>query len=582
MNVLSIKQQKWTLREVESSTVKELSHKLQLHPLVARCLTLRTSDPERARVWLRPSLDHMHDPHLILGMETAIERIRQAIRDKERIRIVTDYDVDGTTSSLILQSTLRLLGAGELLDYHIPNRFDEGYGFSEVAAEQAADDNVGLIITADIGVRDHTSVALAKSRGVDVIICDHHLPGGASVPDDAVAVLCPPQQGCGYPNKALAACGVSLKLAQALLDEHPRKMAILRSMLKVAAIGTVADVVDLSTPENRCIVAHGIQGLRAGIHAPGLHALLEVAGVQGEITAEDLGFRLGPRINAAGRLAKATAIIELFDERDPDRARAKAQTLDGLNTKRQQIQRKLVDNVLDTLSDTPPPFVVAWGPESEGWHRGVVGIVAAKVRDATHRPTAIIATAGDEARGSVRSPAGHHAVQALNSVSDLLIAYGGHPAAAGFSLNKDHLDELNERLCDWALQQEAEAVPALLIDAKCTADDLRRPDVDILAQGLSDLAPFGKGNPSPLLQIDNLRVGNIRPMGEKHIRMQMGDIDAVWWNGREHSHTLLEGPISVVGTLGYNNWRGRRSVRFTISDARPFTEPSTPESRLGP
>ena len=582
MNVLSIKQQKWTLREVQASTVKDLSHKLQLHPLVARCLTLRTPDPDQARVWLRPSLDHMHDPHLIMGMDTALARIRQAIRDRERIRIVTDYDVDGTTSSLILQSTLRLLGAGDLLDYHIPNRFDEGYGFSEVAARQAADDNIGLIITADIGVRDHKAVALAKSRDVDVVICDHHLPDGASVPEEAVAVLCPPQQGCDYPNKALAACGVSLKLAQALLDEHPRKTAILRSMLKVAAIGTVADVVDLSTPENRCIVAQGIQGLRAGVHAPGLHALLEVAGVQGEITAEDLGFRLGPRINAAGRLAKATAIIELFDERDPDRARAKAQTLDGLNTKRQQIQRSLVEKVLDAVSDPPPPFVVAWGPEADGWHRGVVGIVAAKVRDATHRPTAVIATSGNEARGSVRAPSGYHAVHALNSVSELLLAYGGHPAAAGFSLEQEHLEALSERLCDWALEQNAETAPALLIDAVCTPDDLRTPDVNILAQGLSDLAPFGKGNPSPLLQIDGLSVVDIKPMGEKHIRMRLGDIDAVWWNGREHRQVLSEGPVSVVGTLGYNNWRGRRSIRFTISDARPFTEPSPPESPPSP
>ena len=324
--------------------------------------------------------------------------------------------------------------------------------------------------------------------------------------------------------------GVSIKLAQALLESHPRQEAILRSMLKVAAIGTVADVVDLSTPENRAIVAHGIQGLRAGRHAPGLHALLEVAGVQGEVTSEDLGFRLGPRINAAGRLAKATSVIELFDERDPGRARAKAQELDALNGKRQQIQRKLVGEVLDKLSEEPPPFVVEWGAESEGWHRGVVGIVAAKVRDHTHRPTAIIAVAGDEARGSVRSIPGAHAVSALDSVSALLTAHGGHPAAAGFSLPADRLEDLRQGLCEWAAAQGGlgDEAPTLDVDVCCDADALRVPDVDILAQGLADLGPHGKGNPAPMIQVDGVHVGDIRPMGEKHIRMRVMDVDAIW------------------------------------------------------
>ena len=214
--MLSVGKQRWDQREVSPDWVKTLANQLQLHPLVAHCLALRVTDADQARDWLRPSMTHLHDPHLIAGMQTAIARIEAAIRSEERIRIVTDYDVDGTTSSLVLQSTLRLLGAGDRLDYHIPDRFLEGYGFSVIAAEKAADDGIGLIITADIGVRDHAAVSCAAERGVDVIICDHHLPDGASVPVDAHAVLCPPQEGCPYPNKALAAVGVSLKLAQAL------------------------------------------------------------------------------------------------------------------------------------------------------------------------------------------------------------------------------------------------------------------------------------------------------------------------------------------------------------------------------
>jgi len=584
VDTLSFTGHRWNTRAAASELVHLFENTLQLHPVVAQCLALRAPDPDSARIWLHPSLDHLHDPHLMMGMATAVARIKVAVASGEAIRIVTDYDVDGTTSSLILQGTLRILGAGGAIDYHIPDRFTEGYGFSVIAAEKAAADGVGLIITADIGVRDHAAVSAATGAGVDVIICDHHLPAGASVPGDAVAVLCPPQADCPYPNKALAACGVSLKLAQALLADNPRCDAIIRSMLKVAAIGTVADVVDLSTRENRAIVAHGLQGLRHGTHAPGLHALLEVSGVVGDVTAEDLGFRLGPRINAAGRLAKATAVIELFDERDPGRARAKAVALDGLNTERRQIQGKLVDTVLAQLTDPPPPFVVMWGQEAEGWHRGVVGIVAAKVRDAANRPAAIIAIAGGEARGSVRSTTSVHAVKALDSVADLLLSYGGHPAAAGFSCMAKDLDVLCARLGAWVEQNASgeDLAPSIDVDASCDGQTFRTPDVALFAQGLSDLGPHGKGNPSPVLQVDGVRIDGIRPMGEKHLRMSVGGVDAVWWNGAQHRDALTDGLVSLIGSLGYNNWRGRRTVRFTIQDARPFISPTLPGSQSSP
>ncbi|MAY80094.1 MAG: single-stranded-DNA-specific exonuclease RecJ [Deltaproteobacteria bacterium] len=584
MTSLSLSGRVWTLRDVPSTDTDRLANTLQLHPVAARCLAGRVTDPELARTWMRPSLDHLHDPHQILGMDIAIERIRRAIEDDERIRIVTDYDVDGTTSSLILQGLLRLLGAGHRVDYHIPDRFNEGYGFSVTAAQQAAKDGIKLIITADIGVRDHAAVDEAKTHGVDVIICDHHLPSGASVPANATAVLCPPQEGCKYPNKALAACGVSLKLAQALLEDHQQRLPIIRSMLKIAAIGTVADVVDLSTTENRTIVAHGLQGLRHGPHIPGLRALLDVSGLHDQMTSQDLGFRLGPRINAAGRLSKATAIIELFDERDPHKARAHAQALDELNAKRQQIQRELVKKCLAQIPDPVPHFVTLWGDESDGWHRGVVGIVAAKVRDAVHRPTAIISISGKEARGSVRSIPTVHAVHALDSAQDVLLAHGGHPAAAGFSVDTVDIETLRKKLNDHAEQlADGEAwIPTIDVDALCDSAFMRMPDADLLAQSLSDLEPHGKGNPSPVIQIDNVQVSDLRPMGEKHIKMRIEGIEAIWWNGRIHSHTLTQGPVSLVGSLGYNVWRGRRTVRFTIEDARPATPQADAEPPLGP
>jgi single-stranded-DNA-specific exonuclease len=585
MQLLSLTNRFWQPRHVSNDVVQQLIDQLQIHPLVAACLAVRVTDVESARQWLNPSLDQLHAPEKILGMNVALPRIQRAIEKKERIRIVTDYDVDGTTSSLILQGALRILGAGEQVDYHIPDRFKEGYGFSVLAADKAADDGIGLIITADIGVRDHEAVDRAVSRGVDVIICDHHLPAGASVPAAATAVLCPPQAGCSYPNKSLAACGVSLKLAQALLADHPRRDDIIKSMLKVAAIGTVADVVDLSTPENRAIVTHGLRGLRDSVHSPGLQALLDVAGVQGEITSEDLGFRLGPRINAAGRLAEATAVIQLFDERDPAKARARAQSLDALNKERQHIQRNLVQECLKQLTKPYPDFVVLWGTEAQGWHRGVVGIVAAKVRDATHRPTAIIAVAGDEARGSVRSTPSVHAVKALDSAVDLLLGYGGHPAAAGFSMRTEHLEAFREQVQLWAGENAGETsdVPVLDVDAVCDGPTFQLPgDVKKIADGMSSIGPCGKGNPAPRIQVNNVHATDMRPLGDKHLRFRLGKIDAVWWNGRVHTHHLGNGPMSFVGSLGYNTWKGQRTLRFTVEDARPSDQPSPPASPEDP
>jgi single-stranded-DNA-specific exonuclease len=424
-----------------------------VHPLTARCIPSRLNGASLSD-WLKPSIKHLHDPALMLGMDRATARIRAAIDDRQRVRIVTDYDVDGTTSSLILQQTLLRVGGKGLLDYHIPNRFVEGYGFSVTAAEKAAADGIGVIITADIGVKDHDAVNAAAAAGVDVIICDHHLPGGASVPERAYAVLCPPQDGCSYPNKALAACGVSLKLAQAMLVDHPNADALIRSMMKVAAIGTVADVVDLSGLENRAIVSLGVEQLRLGRHSPGLQALLEVAGLSPDaIDAGALGYKIGPRINAAGRLEGASAVVELFSERDPGRAHARARALDQLNERRKVIQGELVEACLDQLGDSLPDFAVLWGDESAGWHRGVVGIVAARVRDQINRPVAVIAVTGDSARGSVRSTPRIHAVNALSSASDLLPRFGGHPAAAGFSIDTKNLPALREQLDAFAAAQ---------------------------------------------------------------------------------------------------------------------------------
>ena len=567
---------RWQLRPVDARRVAALAERTGLSNVAARCLALRfDGDDLPSTDLLRPSLEHLHDPLKMRNMAAALDRLDHAIRRGESVRVVTDYDVDGTTSSLILQAALRLRNRDLPVSYHIPNRFEEGYGFSVQAANRAADDGVGLIVTADIGVRDHTAVAAARDRGVDVLVCDHHLPAGESVPEDAL-VLCPPQEGCDYPNAALAACGVSLKLAQGLLQHHHRAWdRVLLSLLKLASIGTVADMVPLNTLENRAIVSLGLMQLNQGRHHPGLAQLLQVAGLGDKaVRTSDLGFRIGPRINAAGRVADAKLVVELLNCRDPERARQLASRLDALNTERRDIQRRLVREATERIAGNPTPWVLLAGDEDEGWHRGVVGIVAARVKDEVHRPTAVVSIQGDRAVGSVRSMPGIHAVEALDSASDLLVKYGGHPMAAGFTVPTDKLDALRDRLSAWV---EDHVDPGLLVprrsvDAVVEADRLGEG----LMQDLARLGPFGQANPRPALLVPEVQVRDARLLGaDKNmlkVKIPRGGgpwLEAIWWGGATHIDALTSAPHDFLGHLGINEWRGRRTLQLEIRDARP-------------
>ncbi|MFK7929822.1 MAG: single-stranded-DNA-specific exonuclease RecJ [Myxococcota bacterium] len=564
---LSLTGARWTEAFALDAQVESLVDQ-GLDPITARCLAVR--NPEAPAAWLSPTAQHLHDPDLMLGMGEALERLRQAVAEHQRVRIITDYDVDGTTSSLILQAALRLSGF-EGLDYHIPDRFKEGYGFSAAAADAAADDGVDLIITADIGVRDHGAVAQARSRGVDVLICDHHLPAGADVPPDAL-VLCPPQAACDYPNPHLAACGVAFKLAQGLLADHPKRQAIERSLLKLAAIGTVCDMVPLHTLENRAIVTLGLTALNQDRHGAGLSALLGVAGLTtGQIDERDLGFRIGPRINAAGRVAHAHLVVRLLNSRDPVEARAYARQLDELNAHRKQLQKKLVDEVVAALPSEPDPFVLVHGNEADGWHRGVVGIVAARVKDEVHRPVAVVSIQGEFAVGSVRSVPAVHAVRALDHCSDLLVKYGGHPAAAGFTVPTKDLPALRERLCAYvsgAVEEDA-LVPVRTIDAEVSPNAL---SLD-LHRHLRAIGPFGQGNPAPRLALRGVTAQRIsvRANGRLlalQLRTAEGPVDAIWWGQAELQPTLEGRPIDLLGTLStWTTRQGQERLQFEISDA---------------
>ncbi len=558
---------RWALLPAAEATIDALSAHLGVLPATARVLAARGIGVGTATAFVAPETGPMHDPRLLLGLPAACARIERALAENQHIRLVTDYDVDGTTSCLILHAALdRRIQAAEsraVVSYHVPDRFREGYGLSALAVERAAEERVNLLITADIGVRDHATVTQARTAGIDVIVVDHHLPAGEAVPADAFAVVCPPQRGCPYPNKALAACGVSWKLASALLESDPRRDAVLTSLLKLAAIGTVADVVDLSTPENRAIVARGLAALNAGPHGPGLAALLAVAGADGgKLSAGDLGFRIGPRINAAGRLKDANAVVRLLRERDPSAAALQARGLDLLNRERQGIQQKLAAEALAAVPSPTPGFVVVAGPEEEGWHRGVVGIVASKVRDQVHRPVAVVSILGGVATGSIRSVPAIHAVRALDAVADLLVRYGGHAAAAGFTVPTEHLPALTARLAAWV--DENAGVESLV---PVEDVDLVLPGAAIslqLASELAALEPCGKGNPAARVVVEG-RVEAVRVVKDKHLFFRVGGAEAVWW-GAADRRSLLDDARAVLGSLGASEWNGQTTARLTVAD----------------
>lgn len=567
---------RWRLKTHRPEQLEILRKTIDEPEAVLRCLLNRGLDhPERIGNFLDPDfIRQRHDPWLLRDMGQAVDRLHRAVRERERILIVTDFDVDGTTSSVILSQTLRLLGGTGLATAYIPDRFTEGYGLSAGIVERAAAEGYGVILTADIGIKSHQEARLARRLGIDLIICDHHLPDGEDVPAEAFAVLCPKgSSGLDYPNKHLAACGVALKLADALLAGHARREAIVASLAKLTAIGTIADMVDLSAEENRAIVAHGLSALRERSQNPGLRALLKLAQVGDPITTYDIGFKIGPRINAAGRIAHANSVLALFEAASDEEANKLALELDALNSERQNIQFQLVEHLKKGLSENRSPLdrvLLLAGQESEGFHRGVIGIACSKIVEMTGRPT-LICSINEEGvgHGSARSIDGFHIVEALDSVSDLLVKYGGHPMAAGFTIHSDKLDEMRWRLNDHArsILREEDLGRVMTADA-----ELRLEDATIeLTRALMRLEPHGIGNPQPLFFIRQAPVRSLQILKEKHLKLQLGSgrsaIDALWWNAAFHQAALEQATaISLMCRLEINTWGNRQTCQLKVLD----------------
>ncbi len=513
----------WLLPNSDPECVRGLAACLGIQPLTARVLINRgLSDPDSARRFLAPSLDHLHDPLALTGMAEAVSRVRSAIQAQEKILIYGDYDVDGTVSVVMLKKAIEI--AGGAADFHVPHRLKEGYGMRSEVIERAAGMGVTLIISVDTGIRALEVVTGARERGIDVIITDHHLPEAQLPP--ALAVLNPNRRDSTYPDRNLCGAGVAFKFVQALLATlgwPEQKLArMLKSFLKLVALATVADVVPL-TGENRIIVKHGLEGLNR-VSNPGLQALLEVSGLDKGTapSARQVAFQIAPRINAAGRMDDAHDVIRLFLSDDLPHAREIAAQLHSLNKERQETEADIVRLVLEECSRVPvtedQAALVFAGP---GWHRGVVGIVASRLVERFYRPVFVLSEEDGVAQGSGRSIPPFHLLDALESMPDLFTRFGGHRQAAGLSLPSELVPEFRQRLNAYAASHlcAADFRPQLDIDAVV---DLKELTTGPAVAELLSLAPFGFGNPPPVLALIGAEVaGEPVWMKEKHLRIHL-------------------------------------------------------------
>jgi single-stranded-DNA-specific exonuclease len=478
-------------------------------------------DAESAQRFLSPSLSHLHAPELMTGLSVAVDRIEAAIERKEPILIYGDYDVDGTMAVIILKTAIELCGGA--CDFHVPHRLREGYDMRGDVIERAAAAGIRLIISVDMGIRAFAPAETAHKLGVDLIVTDHHLPGADGVPR-ALAVVNPNQKGCDYPCKHICGAGVAFKVAQGLMQrrlDSKDQTKLLLSFMKVVAIATIADAVPL-TNENRVFASLGLDALRRAVN-PGLKALLEAAQISANRspTSGEVGFRIAPRINAAGRMDVARDVIDLFTVKDQVRAREIAAKLDKLNTDRQEEEKRILGAVEERFASDPAlseSYCIVM--DGDGWHRGVIGITATRIVERYNRPTLVITRDGDEAHGSGRSIRAFHLLEAVESCGGLFSRYGGHSHACGFAMPAANIPELRTRLDQFARTKLtlADFEPVLDVDGELPLSDVT-PE---LFHALALLEPYGMGNPEPVFATCGVQVvAPPRIIKDKHVKLKL-------------------------------------------------------------
>ncbi len=563
----------WEHQPADQAAADRLVAALGVEPVVARLLALRgQTEPEAAARFLSPSLDHLHDPFALADMRPAVDRLFAAIERRERIAIHGDYDVDGITSTVMLRRALELLG-GDVVHF-IPDRIRDGYGLQPAAIERLHADGVRLVVSVDCGIRGVDAARRATELGVDLVITDHHEPEATLPP--ALAVINPKRSDCGYPDKNLAGVGVALKLVQALSTRAGRQKW-LPAFVKIAAIGTLADVVPL-VGENRVIAKIGLDGLSRGPNSVGLRALIDCAGLGGKkLDSFHVGFMLAPRVNAAGRMSTpdlaARLLLASGEEMDLE-ARALAGQLNDENLRRQQEEADLVADARRVIESDPAigahNLLVVSG---EGWHRGVIGIVASKLVETFFKPTIVLSIEGELAHGSCRSIPTFDMLGALERVADLFVRFGGHRQAAGLTIETARIPELRARLAAWADEtiEPDELMPRLRIDGPLPL----RAITPGVVSGLAALEPFGPSNRRPVFHASPVDLADgPRIIKERHLSMsfrQQGRVfRAIAWRAAERAAFLNahRTDLDLAFSLDENQYQGETYVQLTVADVR--------------
>ncbi len=563
----------WKHSPENTSIADKIANSLSLHPLVARLLVNRgiTSESE-ALLFLRPTIDQLHDPFRMTDVQAAVDRILVAIQQHEQIAVHGDYDVDGVTATVIICRVLSLLGANVV--HHIPNRLSDGYGLSSKGIDHLKETGTTLIVTVDCGIKSTVAAERARAVGVDLIITDHHQPGHAL--PSALAVINPHRQDCRYPDKNLAGVGVAFKLVQALC-QRTNHNHWLSPILKLVALGTIADVVPLQG-ENRVMARLGLNEFAKDRNSKGLQALIDSCQLNKKrISSYEIGFLLAPRINAAGRMASADIAVRLLlamGDTDQDDAKLLAETLARENSRRRSEEGQVFEAALRLIESNPDvrdsKLLITWG---RGWHRGVIGIVASKLKERFNCPAIVFSIEGGLAYGSARSVPGFHFLNAIEECADLLEEFGGHSQAAGMVIQAKDLEELRTRLSNVVnrdLNQE-QLSRSFVIDATVRLSDI----TPALMDELETLEPFGRKNAKPIFQVNSVEIVNgPHVIKNTHLRMTVNqdgyNFRAMAWRaaGRISEFRGRRSDLQLLVSLSRNSYGGETFIQLDIADIK--------------
>ncbi len=583
---------RWIIAQsVDKQLVKSLSESLGIDKNLATLLIQRgITNFEEAKNFFRPSLEHLHDPFLMKDMDKAVDRLQKAMNDGEKILIYGDYDVDGTTAVALIYTYLKNFVNKKKIEFYIPDRYEEGYGISYKGIDYAADNGFGLVIVLDCGIKAVEKIEYANQRGVDFIICDHHRPD--EILPNAAAVLDSKRPDCEYPYKELSGCGVGFKLITALSMRLGRPIEEVYELLDYVAVSIAADIVPI-TGENRVLAYFGLKQLNKNPR-PGIEAVLRLANIgrrkeapkteeeqqialERELTISDLVFLIGPRINAAGRLEKASDSVRLLLATKYDHAERLAAGINDLNVQRRELDNAITEEALTMIyADEKMRNAKSTVIFNENWHKGVIGIVASRLTDSYYRPTIVLTRSGNLITGSARSIKNFDIYDAIDSCSDILEHFGGHKYAAGLSLKPEHLQEFAERFEKYVSEhlEEDDLTPELNVDIEMDFTNITPKFVRILKQ----FAPFGPGNLSPVFLTRNVvDAGFSRAVGNrKHLKlsvMQQGNTDFVFSGIAFQKGDLYERihdkePFTMCYYIEENFWQGKTTLQLNVKDIK--------------